>query len=418
MRSGERRTVGQALAPIHRPHPIVRLANRLVPPHSRLVRLNAAELLDRAVRRTGLNDFGDDDFLEPLQVLLRACDTEAGLTFVGRIAARTNILRLLEQRLWLEDYRKRYPEIATQPIRRPLFVISLARAGTTLLHRLLAQDPENRAPLSWELMFPIPPPERRTYEIDERIARAERELRLFDRFLAPKLRRAHELGARLPEECLMIMAFSFRSFQFPSMYNIPSYQDWMEQNDLGPGYSYHRRVLQYLQWRCPGERWILKAPSHIFGIDEVFANYPDAGIIHLHRDPLEVTASLTSLTTTIYAAFGEGIDSCRVARDLVESLHRGLERYLRARDREPARQKSFLDVDYRDFTADPMRTVRRIYDFFGIFLSDEADIRMRQYLTDNPKAKNGDHWYSLAQFGIDHEVEARRFQPYRDRFGI
>ena len=144
----------------------------------------------------------------------------------------------------------------------------------------------------------------------------------------------HEVGARLPEECLMIMACSFRSFQFPSMNYVPSYQDWMEDHDLLPGYAYHRRVLQHLQWRHPCERWVLKAPAHIFGIDEIFATYPDAGIVHMHRDPLEVAASLTSLTVAIYAAFSAGIDPHAVGRELVESLHSGLERYFRARDRD------------------------------------------------------------------------------------
>jgi hypothetical protein len=382
------------------------------------VSLDAEELLERAVRRSGRDDFGDKDFLEPLRVLLRACESEAALTFVGRLAARTNILRLLEQRLSLEDYRKRNPEIETQSIRQPLFIISLARSGTTLLHRLLAEDPSNRVPLSWELMFPIPPPERTTYETDPRIARAERELQLFDRLLAPKLRLVHEVGARLPEECLMIMAFSFRSFQFTSMYNLPSYQEWMERSDLGPAYAYHRRLLQILQWRCAGDRWVLKAPAHIFGIDEIFSHYPDAGIVHIHRDPLEVIASLASLTSAIYTAFSDRFDVHRVALDIIECMERGIERYLRARDRDPSRQHRFLDVDYREFTADPMRTVRRVYECFGIPVSPEAETRMKRFLADNPKGKHGHHIYSLAQFGIDGAAEAPRFERYRDRFGV
>ena len=402
----------------HRPHPVVRAVNRMAGPGRRLVRFDADALLAEARKRTGLSDFGTDDFREPLEVLLRSYDEEAALTFVGRTAARMNTLRLLEQRLWFEEYRRRHPEIAAQEIRRPLVIVSLARAGTTLLHRLLARDPANRTPLSWELMFPVPPPERATYEHDPRIARAERELRLFERWLAPGLPAVHEVGARLPEECLMIMAYSFRSFQFPSMNWVPSYQRWMEANDILPGYAYHRRVLQHLQWRCPGARWVLKAPAHIFGIDEIFATYPDAGIVHMHRDPLEVAASLTSLTTAIYAAFSERIDSHAVGRDLVETLHTGLARYFAARDRDPARAERFLDIDYRELAADPMGTVRRIYARFDMELSDEADRRMRDFLAANPKGKHGEHRYSLAQFGIDRDVEARRFQTYRDRFGV
>jgi hypothetical protein len=402
----------------HAPHPLVRAVNRMAGPGRRLVRFDAEALLAEARKRTGLHDFGGDDFREPLDVLLRSYDEEAGLTFVGRTAARMNTLRLLEQRLWFEEYRRRHPEIAAQEIRRPLVIVSLARAGTTILHRLLACDPANRTPLSWELMFPVPPPERATYEHDPRIARAERELRMFERWLAPGLRAVHEVGARLPEECLMIMAYSFRSFQFPSMNWVPSYQRWMEANDILPGYAYHRRVLQHLQWRCPGERWILKAPAHIFGIDEIFATYPDAGIVHMHRDPLDVVASLTSLTSAIYAAFSDRVDSHAVGREMVETLLIGLDRYFAARDREPGRNERFMDIDFRELAADHMGTVRRIYARFDMQLSDEADRRMRSFLAANQRGKHGEHRYSLAQFGIDRDVEARRFQVYRERFGV
>jgi hypothetical protein len=402
----------------HGPHPIVRLVNRLARPLSSFVTFGADDLLERAARRTGLQDFGDDAFRAPLAVLLAAYDREARLTFVGRVTARLEILRLLERRLWLEEYRKRQPDIAAQQIRRPLFIISLSRAGTTLLHRLLAQDPDNRTPSSWELMQPVPPPERATYDTDRRIAASERELRLFERFLAPNLRSVHELGARLPEECLMIMAYSFRSFQFPSMHYVPSYQTWMEEHDLLPGYAYHRRVLQHLQSRNAAARWVLKAPAHIFGIDEIFATYPDAGIIHMHRDPLQVAASLTSLTLAIYAAFSEPIDPNRVGQELVETLHTGLARYAAARDRDPARQQRFLDIDYRELAADPLATVGRIYDFFAMPLTPDAETRMRRFLAENPKGKHGEHRYTLAQFGIDGEREAIRFQPYRERFGV
>jgi putative membrane protein len=402
----------------YRPHALVRSANWAARPFLPFVRLESADLLAEAERQTGLDDFGDDSFREPLDVLLRAYDTEARLTLAGRIAARTDTLRLLANRLRLEADRKAHPEIAAQEIRRPLFIVSLARAGTTLLHRLLAQDPANRVPLSWELMFPTPPPERAHHDTDPRIARAERQLRWFEALLAPDIRAIHQLGARLPEECLIIMAHSLRSFQFPSMHHVPSYQQWLETHDLGPAYEYHRRVLQHLQWRCPAERWVLKAPAHLFGIEPLFATYPDAGVIHMHRDPLEVTASLASLTLAIYAAFSDDVDPRVIGRELSDSLVAGLERYLRARDDGPARAARFLDVDYRDLVRDPIATVRRIYAFFAVPLTAEAVTRMRRFLAENPKDRHGEHRYALAQFGLDPAEEARRFRGYCERFGV
>ncbi len=401
----------------YRPHPVVRVANRLARPIETLVRFDADDLLEAAARRTRLYDFGDASFREPLEILLRCYDGEARLTPIGRMAARIDVLRLLETRLWVEEWRKRYPEVGTQPIERPIFIVSLARAGTTLLHRLLAVDPANRTPLSWELMFPFPPPERETYWTDRRIAKAESQLQVFQRWLSPNIRAIHELGAQLPEECLILMAPSFRSFQFPSMFYLPTYQRWLESNDLAPGYAYHRRMLEHLQWRCRGERWILKAPAHMFGIDQIFATYPDAGIIHMHRDPVEVTASLASLTMAVYGAFSDDVDPRVVGRELADSLHSGLERYLRARD-GGAPPERFLDLDYHELMADPLGTVERIYAHFGMALSTEAEALMERYLAEHPKDKHGRHEYSIARYGLDRGEEARHYRGYAERFGL
>ena len=72
------------------------------------------------------------------------------------------------------DHRKRHPEVAAEEIRRPLFVIGMARTGTTHLFGLLAQDPANRSPLTWEVSNPCPPPESASYDSDPRIEEAER----------------------------------------------------------------------------------------------------------------------------------------------------------------------------------------------------------------------------------------------------
>ena len=142
-----------------------------------LVDLSAAALFDRARRLTGLSDFGDPFFREPMRVLLDAFETEAELTMLGRVIARTDIVRLLENRLRMADVLNHHPEIAAGEIRQPIFIVGLPRTGTTILHELLAQDPANRVPMTWEVMHPWPPPERDTYETDPRIAHRREALR-------------------------------------------------------------------------------------------------------------------------------------------------------------------------------------------------------------------------------------------------
>jgi hypothetical protein len=382
-----------------------------------VVRLDPGLLIDEARRRTGLSDFGPGPLREPLERLMASYERDAMLTLIGRIAARQDTLRLLETRLRMQHDLRRHPEIAAEPVRRPLFVTGLPRTGTTLLHGLLAQDPANRVPLNWECMFPSPPPERRRYRRDRRIGRAERQLRWFHR-LNPDFRRIHPVGARLPEECLIITSYSFLSFQFQTSHQVASYQAWLEEHDLGESYAAHRRFLQHLQWRCRGERWVVKAPAHLFGFPALFRAYPDAGVILTHRDPLEVVPSMASLHTTLRSTFSDGIDPVRTGTEVTRRWADGIGRALAARDAGCAPPAQFLDVWYTDLVRDPMGAVRGVYRHFDLPLTAATEDRMRRFLAENPKDKHGRHQYTLAQFGFDRDEELERYRAYRERFGL
>jgi hypothetical protein len=382
-----------------------------------LVRLEVDLFLEEARLRTGLDEFGDDGFLDPLRRVVDGFEHEAKLSFLGRIAARQDMIRLLSNRLRIEWYRKRHPALGEQPVSTPLFVTGLPRTGTTLLHGLLAQDPCHRAPLSWEMMFPSPPPERSHHHHDPRIAAAERQLRWFHR-LNPDFRRIHELGALLPEECLIIHSHSFLSFQFQTTHYLPTYETWLEAQDLRPSYRYHRRFLQHLQWRWRGERWILKAPAHLFGIEALFGVYPDAGVILTHRDPLEVVGSLASLTYALRSTFSDDVDPLQVGPEMTRRWCDGLERGLRVRERGLVSASRFFDVRYDELVRDPIDVVRRIYLHYGLPFSPVAEDRMRRFLARHPKDKHGRHRYTLDQFGMDRDEEAARYRSYRERFAL
>ncbi len=357
---------------------VARGATGVVESGRRLLRLDPSRLLSIASRRTGLRDFGDPAFREPLDRLLESLRREAHLSLVGRIAARLEVTGLLTNRLLLARDRERHPGIAREGIRRPLVITGLPRSGSTFLHGLLAQDPASRVPLHWELRFPSPPPERSTRDSDPRIARAARHIRWFFR-LAPTFRNIHPVGARMPEECVVILSHAFLSFEFSSNWFVPSYQSWLEQQDLESAYRYHRRFLQHLQWNGAGDRWLLKAPPHLPSLRALFAVYPVGP---------------------------------EVSRMLAGDVRRGFA----ARDDGCAPPERFLDVWYAQLMDDPLAVVRRIYRHFDLRLSTEVDTRMRAYLATNSTDRNGLHVYSLAQFGLDPAVERARYREYWDRY--
>ncbi len=382
-----------------------------------LVRLDAATLCERARRATGLEDFGDPWFREPLGVLLDALEREAAMHTLGRVIARTDLTRLLENRLRMTDVIARHPEIAAAPITRPLFVVGLPRTGTSILHDLLAQDPANRVPMTWEVMHPYPPPERATYTTDPRIAALDKHLAGVDRLL-PEFKKMHPMGAELPQECVALTAHDFASMLFSTTHRVPSYQNWVDRADKRHVYASHRRQLQYLQWRCPAEHWVLKSPGHLWALDALLAEYPDACIVQTHRDPLKVIASLASLVATLRTMASNDIDQAAIGMEWTTFLADGLTRAAATRDRWPAGTPEPFDMQFGEFLADGIGTVRRIYAHFGRELGEDAEARMRAFLAANPRDKHGAHRYTLADASLDPATERARYAAYQRRFNV
>jgi hypothetical protein len=381
-----------------------------------LVRLDEASLLAAASRAAGgLDDFGDPGFREPLRRLLESFERDARLTLLGRFIVRSDLLRTLEQRLRVEAAWRRHPEIGEGRVERPLFVLGLPRTGTSILHELMAQDPATRVPMTWEVMFPWPPPEAASYAVDPRIAQADERLDGTDR-LIPDFKSMHPMGARLPQECVAITTYEFASLQYHTTHRLPSYQAWLDEQDAARVYRRHRRFLQYLQWQAPAARWVLKSPGHLWTLDRLLAVYPDARIVQTHRDPVKVAASLVSLVGTLRSMASDAIDPREIAADWCPRLAAGLAHTMRVRDAGALPPERVFDVAFPELMRDEVGTVRRIYDHFGMELSEEAEARMRGFLAANRADKHGRHSYGLGV--LDEATERRRFAAYQERHGI
>ena len=266
-------------------------------------------LLAEARVRAGLDDFGGDDFLEPLGVFVRSVEEEAGLHVVGRWRVREVLLRALENRLRITAYVAEDPGVLDEVIAAPIVVTGSPRAGTSIMHELLALLPGTRAPLAWEYWWPAPPADPDEDEDDDpRIPLANRDVRL-SASLAPAFDGMHEQGARVPREDPSAMLISLRSDVLAAHYPTPSYAAWFATCDMAPAYDMHKLVLQILQRRHhDGRTWVIKAPGHLAHLDLVLERYPDARIVVCHRDPLAMISSVTSLTATLRWAHAASVD--------------------------------------------------------------------------------------------------------------
>ena len=381
-----------------------------------LVNLSEISLLNAAHRQTGLYDWGDESFLVPMRILLESLKEETKLNFIGRYIFRQDTIVILVNRLRIQDELRHHPEILHEQIRRPLFIIGLPRTGTTLLHNLLAQDSSSRVLLTWEMLFPCPPPERHTREGDYRIAKAERRLRQI-LYLAPNFNTIHPINANDPTECMFILRYSFLCRGvFELVAPVTHYVEWLNTQDIIPAYRYYRQLLQLLQWRCPGDHWVLKAPVHMFSLDALLTVFPDACVVQTHRDPLKVVPSCCSLFATFMGMYRDKLDMKRLGEEctnrLVDMIERG------SRVRNSANPSQFYDVHYKDLLKDPISIVRQIYAYFGYKYSIQMEERMHRWVSENPQHKHGIHRYSLEQFGLDPTLINNRFAIYRKRFKI
>lgn len=373
--------------------------------------------IEKARRRTGLREFGDEDLRDSLTRLFDSCQRESRLSLIGRIAVLRDTSRLLETRLRLNELWRSDPRILSQSVRRPIFITGVPRSGTTLLQRLFAQDPSIRVPLTWEVMYPIPWHRASGRTPDPRIRKTEGALAWLDR-LAPGFRAVHAVGATLPQECIAITSYTFQSPQFHTTFATPTYEAWLSGRERCPEYGFHRNFLQHLQWQRPDARWVLKAPSHLYTLDGLLTAYPDATVIQTHRDPTAVIGSVASLTEILQGAFSHSVDRYAIGREVVERWSRAVAHARRVRESNPDAQDRFLDVRYSDFLADPMRIVHDLYERTGMKLSPEARTRMLRYLDENPKGRHGMHRYSLARYGLRTESVTREFAEYRSWYRI
>lgn len=377
--------------------------------------MKAEEVLDEARAATGLDDFGGDDFREGLDVFCEAATAEAQLNDFGAIAVRANVVGSLANRLKIVDHRNRHPEVAEERIDSPLIVIGMFRAGTTLLSRLLDQDPANRALLGWEAGDSVPPPTPEDHRSGPRLEAARAGQAILSQ-INPKLDAVHREEAGQATECLSILGQGFKSLLWEAVANVPSYGAWLHDVDHRSAYEHHRHALQVLQSGGVRGRWTLKSPHHAIALDALTAVYPDARLVLLHRDPVVLAASVCSLISTLSGTFTDADHTAYIAEHWTGILETSIERIGAFRSAHP--EHPILDVQYADLVRDPVATVAGIYEATGSSLSDGAAAAIAEHVAANPKGKFGTHRYDLAEFGLRAGEVAERFAGYVERYDV
>jgi hypothetical protein len=380
-------------------------------------RLDADELIAASQSATGLAEFGATDPRESLRRLVQSLNDEARLTHEGVASKRASLIRVLSNRLLLNDAFVSNPRIAEEQISGPITILGLPRSGTTKLHRMIAADPRMQKLPLWKLMYPVRALAGGSGSDEEnRIAATEAFVDAI-RQRSPALHAAHPMVALEPDEEYFAMEISFLAHINTSSFNTPSYEAWLDAQDFDNWYVWLKKLLQYEQYtdRAAGRPWVLKAPHHLGYLPKLLAHFPGATVVHCHRDPVVIVASFCAMLHASRVMTSQHVRPEDIGRYALRSYSRRMQAYLRDR---PVAEKTnaFVDVPYMDVVRDAPGVISKCYEAAGIPLDATTMQAMQAWEASNRQHKHGEHRYALADFGITESEVTGVFAAYSERF--
>ena len=376
--------------------------------------LNIETLTASAIRKTRLEDFGDDGHFDALEVLINSINNEAELTPTGRLIQKSRLTSALVHRLRIEELLKQRPEIHDINLGKIILITGLQRTGTTILHRLLNSHPNIRGVSGVEALNPLPPGNK-AKGMTTRNVHAVLAQRLIA-YLSPQFMAVHPLDHNEPEEDVMLLDLNFMSQAPEATMHVPSYSRWLEEQDHTQTYEYFHKVLKVLCWRRPSNNWVLKTPHHMEYLDVFLKAFPTATVVQTHRDPRKTMPSFCSMVAHNRGIFSDHVDPKEIARHWSRKARRMIE--LTIQSRAKADTDRFVDVSYYDLIKDPIAQLHRIYLKAGVDFDAEAVQQAKTFMKINPQNRFGRHVYHLSDFGLSEEIIEDYFSFYREKYEI
>jgi len=354
----------------------------------------------------GLKDcLGEDDYTEPLNILIDSANRHNKFNFFGSIAFKDQLKDRLKVRSEL------YKLVKNHDLQEPsnmIFVTGLPRSGTTFLFNLLALDSNHRSPKYWEIMHPLPLAQTNKQK-QFRQRKINMQLKLA-RTIIPKLRAMHHIRAETPEECMLIATINIRSIVYLCMADVPEYAEYLKNCNFKSVFMWHKRFFQMLELTGQPKRWLLKDPSHIGHIPEILEAYPNAKFINIHRDPVESIGSFCSLTKNVRLGFSKKVNNKNIGDMVIDFWRHKL--YKGMQDKENLNETQIANISYEKFVKDPINKIKDAYSKIGLDMSIETENKMQNYLNIQKSLKKQKHNYTLEEFGLSSKIIKNYFKDY------
>jgi hypothetical protein len=146
------------------------------------------------------------------------------------------------------------------------------------------------------------------------------------------------------------------------------------------------------------------------------AVYPDAQIIFTHRDIAKALASHCSLSAKMGSKLRRSLDMNELGSFWLEYTRIGLDRAMESREKIPEPQ--IYDVRLRDIMANPMTVLEDIYSHFDLEFNEDIAGLLEARVHEKPTSQEGEHEYSIEDFGLTNEQVRETLKTYNERFGV
>jgi len=375
--------------------------------------LDADVLHEKAIRETGLDDFGAGDYRERLEVYLAAFREISGLHGAGVVNLHSQLLQCLKNRLLLTDLLKRHPEIHDIDLVSPVFITGLPRTGTTHLHNLIGTSSAFRTLPYWEGVEPFPLPAEAGVEPDPRLARMDMAVGFLNAVM-PHFPLIHEMTTAHAHEEIQLLFNDFSTMLMEVLADVPQWRDYYRSHDQTPHYEYLATQLKALQFLRGGRRWLLKSPQHLEQLPALSRVFPDAVVVCTHRDPMPVALSFVTMITYSARMHRSPIPVQELAVSMIDRLQMMLDAFLR--DRDLIGPERSVDIRLEDFMSDELGVAESIFGLAGQEVTEHDRAAMAEYLAGHQRNRLGRVAISAEMFGLDEDDLSARFAPYRDRF--
>jgi hypothetical protein len=378
--------------------------------------LDTRALMQLALEDTGAAGFDDERFVESMDHWLRGVATEGRLTPMGVMGMKSNVHRILVNRLRIETDVRLHPEILDEDVSAPIIVTGIPRTGTTKLQRLLSNDAKAAPVPLWRLLNPAPLPGTAAGEPEPRIAVAEQFVEILNQMF-PDWQTGHPTGALYPDEETFAMEMTFDSVVNACRAQSRSVRQWWLAQPKDYAYEYLRLILQYWQWQDGGTRdrpFILKSPDHIGNLDRIAATFPGALVVHCHRDPVVAVPSAARLIESMLVMSSDDVDLADLGDWSMRYFAKGSQRNIVQRD-QLGDSLNIVDVRFTDIVRNAGQVVRDVHRARGRELTAEEEAEMVSWEEEAPHSKT--HSYSLERYHLTAEQIQKAFAPYIDRFG-